>query len=100
MAVPAHILMFENDNNPYYDISSSDRTTLSPTYEEVEIPANTLIFYGDNKDMQFTIQPDLSSESLKAAVQGADKDLYVTNSVTNVKTKNLSTAILYSILML
>ena len=49
--------------------------------------ANTLIFYGDNKDMQFTIQPDLSSESLKAAVQGADKDLYVTNSVTNVKTK-------------
>ena len=79
--------VLKNDNNPYYDISSSDRTTLSPTYDEVEIPANTLIFYGDNKDMQFTIQPDLSSESLKAAVQGADKDLYVTNSVTNVKTK-------------
>ena len=53
----------------------------------MEIPDNTLVFYGDNKDMQFTIQPDLSSESLKAAVQGADKDLYVTNSVTNVKTK-------------
>lgn len=82
--------VLKNDNNPYYDISSSDRTTLSPTYEEVKIPANTLVFYGDNKDMQFTIQPDLSSESLKAAVQGADKDLYITNSAVNVKTQKPS----------
>ena len=67
-------VLCNDSNNTEYDIKQVDTKYTSGT-----IPANTW-FVGDaDSRYSYIIAPDLSKESIKAAVRGAEKDLYVTN---------------------
>lgn len=67
-------VLSNDSNNKEYDIKQEDTQQGYAT-----IPANT--WYVGDTDSRYglTVAPDLSKETVKAAVRGAEKDLYVTN---------------------
>ena len=67
-------VLSNDSNNKEYDIKQVDTAQGYST-----IPANT--WYVGETDSRYglTVAPDLSKETVKAAVRGAEKDLYVTN---------------------
>ena len=67
-------VLSNDSNNKEYDIKQVDTVQGYAT-----IPANT--WYVGENDTRYglTVAPDLSKETIKAAVRGAEKDLYVTN---------------------
>lgn len=72
----------------YYDIKQVD-TEIPGTGifgGTVKIPANTLYVGNSSSSSYYTIAPDLSKETLKAAVRGADKDLNVIDGNENTST--------------
>ena len=67
-------VLSNDSNNKEYDIKQADTAQGYAT-----IPANT--WYVGESDSRYglIVAPDLSKETIKAAVRGAEKDLYVTN---------------------
>lgn len=59
-----------------YDITQSETTVSGST-----VAVNTLLWNKASYDEGYAIHPDLGGESVKAAVKGAAKDLYVTNTL-------------------
>ena len=59
-----------------YDIKQATTTVNGGT-----IPANTLMWNKSTSIVDYNITPDLTNENIKAAVKGAEKDLYVTNQL-------------------
>ncbi len=66
-------------NNIEYDIKQVDTASTSGTAGT--IAANTWFVGNADSRYSYVIAPDMSKESIKAAVRGAEKDLYVTNVI-------------------
>lgn len=67
-------VLSNDSSNKEYDIKQVDTTHGHET-----IPANTWYVGGNDTRYGLTVAPDLSKETIKSAVRGAEKDLYVTN---------------------
>ena len=67
-------VLSNDSNNKEYDIKQVDTA-----HGYATIPANTWYVGGNDSRYGLTVAPDLSKETIKAAVRGAEKDLYVTN---------------------
>lgn len=67
-------VLSNDSSNKEYDIKQVDTT-----HGHATIPANTWYVGGTDTRYGLTVAPDLSKETIKSAVRGAEKDLYVTN---------------------
>lgn len=67
-------VLSNDSSNKEYDIKQVDTT-----HGHATIPANTWYVGGNDTRYGLTVSPDLSKETIKSAVRGAEKDLYVTN---------------------
>lgn len=67
-------VLSNDSSNKEYDIKQVDTT-----HGHATIPANTWYVGGTDTRYGLTVSPDLSKETIKSAVRGAEKDLYVTN---------------------
>lgn len=67
-------VLSNDSSNKEYDIKQVDTT-----HGYATIPANTWYVGGNDSRYGLTVAPDLSKETIKSAVRGAEKDLYVTN---------------------
>ena len=67
-------VLSNDSSNKEYDIKQVDTA-----HGYATIPANTWYVGGTDSRYGLTVAPDLSKETIKAAVRGAEKDLYVTN---------------------
>lgn len=67
-------VLSNDSSNKEYDIKQVDTT-----HGHATIPANTWYVGGNDTRYGLTVAPDLSKETIKSAVRGAEKDLYVTN---------------------
>lgn len=67
-------VLSNDSSNKEYDIKQVDTT-----HGYATIPANTWYVGGNDTRYGLTVAPDLSKETIKSAVRGAEKDLYVTN---------------------
>lgn len=67
-------VLSNDSSNKEYDIKQVDTT-----HGYATIPANTWYVGGNDRRYGLTVAPDLSKETIKSAVRGAEKDLYVTN---------------------
>lgn len=67
-------VLSNDSSNKEYDIKQVDTT-----HGYATIPANTWYVGGNDSRYGLTVAPDLSNETIKSAVRGAEKDLYVTN---------------------
>lgn len=70
-------VLCNDSNNTEYDIKQVDTASTSGTTGT--IAANTWFVGNADSRYSYVIAPDLSKETTKAAVRGAEKDLYVTN---------------------
>lgn len=67
-------VLSNDSSNKEYDIKQVDTT-----HGYATIPANTWYVGGNDSRYGLNVAPDLSKETIKSAVRGAEKDLYVTN---------------------